>query len=127
MTDPKVITNTELIVAQSLSANYNSDAILIEQMDTCSFQLDFTYGGGDDSAGDIKIQISNNGGTWVDMEDKTIAFTNASTTNIIGLDMRGFSMSSTVCCAAYARLKIKHDSGTGGTVGCIFHGEQRAV
>jgi len=77
-----------------------------------TYQIDYDMSGGATSAGSAKLQISADGVTFADYPGSSIAFTSASTTDIISLTSIDFK---------FARIVIDVTSGTGGTVTIKAH------
>lgn len=76
-----------------------------------SYQLIFDMSGGATSAGNIRLQISNDGINFTNVGAAT-AFTAATTNEIIRIPLIDFR---------WGRINIDVTSGTGGTVAILAH------
>jgi len=101
---------TTMASALSLGADSATGAFNIARFTRASFQMNFTYVGGETSAGTIDLQVSNDGTVFTNYPSSTVNYTSSSTSAIIELSVISFK---------FVRFNINNTSGSGGLVTII--------
>ncbi len=78
-----------------------------------SFQAVYTYGGGEDAAGTMKLQSSLDDSNFSDVPDSTLAYSSTAGNNVWEVIAKS---------AKYYRLYITKSSGSGGLTTVKFFG-----
>lgn len=108
----------DLVIASGVSvaaaAGFPSSGLNCEIDLRYSMEVAFTYATGTNGAGNVKVQISNDGVAWADRSGSTAAYTS-------GTSMVMFEVIDKA--HRYCRLAFADVSGSGGTAVVKFHGE----
>lgn len=96
----------------TLGANGNSPSIDVSQYARFSIQTVFTYSGGDNSTGTVKLQASNDNFNFSDVPDSTLNFTSTTGNNLQNVVEFSFP---------YVRVAVTNTTGSGGTAKITIH------
>ena len=102
-----------MVTNGSLENGFSSPGFDVSEFGSYLIQVAYTYVLAEDSAGAIKLQCSADNVTFSDVENASIAYTAASTSD--GFDVSSFGYK-------YIKVVCTNSSGTGGTATIKFHG-----
>lgn len=102
-----------VIESITLGADGNAPAIDVSKYDKYSYQITFTYGMGDTSAGNVSLQVSDNNVLFSTVTSSILAFTSATTNHVIEVTEVGHQ---------WSQVNIDNTAGTGGTCKITFFG-----
>lgn len=110
-----VRTSNSLTVIETITigADGFTPALDVSKYTTYSYQITFTYSGGDNSAGTVTLQVSDNNALFSSISSSVLNYTSATTNNIFEVLSVGHQ---------WSRLAIDNTSGSGGTAKVTFFG-----
>ncbi len=102
-----------VIESITLGADGTTPAIDVSQYSSYSFQMFYTYSGGDNSAGTVTLQVSDNNVLFSPITSSTLNYSSTTTSNFFEVTSVGHQ---------WAQLIIDNTSGSGGTGKVTFFG-----